>query len=71
MTNSNEQIRVGMSVGHVPDEPQWIPDMPKDEGDITAEDKAEAKRRIQGQVAEESPEDSGNDEVPPSPALGP
>ncbi|KAK3501504.1 phosphatidylserine decarboxylase-domain-containing protein [Neurospora crassa] len=64
-------IRVGMSVGHAPDEPQWVPDMPKDEGDITAEDKAEAKRRIQGQVAEESPEDSGNDEVPPPPALGP
>ncbi|KAK3403478.1 phosphatidylserine decarboxylase-domain-containing protein [Sordaria brevicollis] len=72
-------IRVGMSVGHAPNEPQWTPDMRKNEGEITAEDKANAKRRIQGQVAEESPEDSGNDEmlstmpseVPPPPAMGP
>ncbi|KAA8636370.1 hypothetical protein SMACR_02692 [Sordaria macrospora] len=72
-------IRVGMSVGHAPNEPQWTPDMRKDEADITSEDKANAKRRIQGQVAEESPEDSGNDEmistmpseVPPPPAMGP
>lgn len=68
-----------MSVGHAPNEPQWTPDMRKDEADITSEDKANAKRRIQGQVAEESPEDSGNDEmistmpseVPPPPAMGP
>ncbi|KAK1774148.1 phosphatidylserine decarboxylase-domain-containing protein [Copromyces sp. CBS 386.78] len=72
-------IRVGMSVGHAPNELQWAPDMRKDEADITSEDKANAKRRIQGQVAEESPEDSGNDEmlstmpseVPPPPAMGP
>ncbi|KAH6649909.1 phosphatidylserine decarboxylase-domain-containing protein [Chaetomium tenue] len=53
-------IRVGMSVGHAPGEPMWTPDMRKDENQITAADKAEAKRRIQGQVAEESPDDSAS-----------
>ncbi|KAK4104102.1 hypothetical protein N658DRAFT_242298 [Parathielavia hyrcaniae] len=51
-------VRVGMSVGHAPGEPQWTPDMRKDEDQITEADKAEAKRRIQGQVAEESPDDT-------------
>ncbi|KAH6630926.1 phosphatidylserine decarboxylase-domain-containing protein [Chaetomium sp. MPI-SDFR-AT-0129] len=56
-------IRVGMSVGHAPDEPMWTPDMRKDETQITDADKAEAKRRIQGQVAEEesSSPDEGDD----------
>lgn len=54
------QIRVGMSVGHAPGEPMWTPDMRKDEKEITDADKAEAKRRIQGQVAEESPDDSAS-----------
>lgn len=54
------QIRVGMSVGHAPGEPQWTPDMRKDEDQITEADKQDAKRRIQGQVAEESPDDSGS-----------
>ncbi|KAL2020916.1 hypothetical protein VTK56DRAFT_7803 [Thermocarpiscus australiensis] len=53
-------IRVGMSVGHAPGEPQWTPDMRKDEDQITEAEKKEAKRRIQGQVAEESPDDSGS-----------
>ncbi|SPQ22080.1 52e609c5-0146-48e8-b2d6-0625e77bde05 [Thermothielavioides terrestris] len=44
-------IRAGMSVGHAPSEPQWTPDMRKDEDQITAADKAEARRRIQGQVS--------------------
>ena len=48
-----------MSVGHAPGEPQWTPDMRKDENQITEADKQDAKRRIQGQVAEESPDDSG------------
>lgn len=54
-----------MSVGHSPGEPQWAPDMPKGQGEITEADKAEAKRRIQGQVAsaeEESPDESGSGE---------
>ena len=49
-----------MSVGHAPGEPQWTPDMRKDETQITEAEKAEAKRRIQGQVAEESPDDSAS-----------
>lgn len=53
-------IRVGMSIGHAPDEPQWTPDMRKDETQITEADKEQAKRRIQGQVAEDSPDDSAS-----------
>ncbi|KAK4657863.1 phosphatidylserine decarboxylase [Podospora pseudocomata] len=54
-------VRVGMSVGHAPSEPQWTPDMRKDDAQITEADKQDAKRRIQGQVAEESPnDDSGS-----------
>jgi phosphatidylserine decarboxylase len=49
-----------MSVGHAPGEPQWTPDMRKDENQITEAEKQDAKRRIQGQVAEESPDDSGS-----------
>jgi hypothetical protein len=37
--------------------------MRKDEGDITEADKKDAKRRIQGAVTEESPEDSGADDL--------
>ncbi|CAH0059229.1 unnamed protein product [Clonostachys solani] len=56
-------VRVGMSVGHSPDEPQWAPDMRKDEQEITDAEKKEAKRRIQGSAAlEDSPEGSGEDE---------
>lgn len=48
-----------MSVGHGPAEPQWAPDMRRDDRDITAADKADAKRRIQGQVGnpDESPDE--------------
>lgn len=48
-----------MSVGHAPGEPQWAPDMRRGEDQITEADKLDARRRIQGQVAEESPDDSG------------
>ncbi|KAJ5965756.1 hypothetical protein N7481_012470 [Penicillium waksmanii] len=41
-------IRVGMSVGHSPDIPQFEPDMPKDAENVTLEDMEEAKRRIEG-----------------------
>ncbi|KAK3946007.1 phosphatidylserine decarboxylase-domain-containing protein [Diplogelasinospora grovesii] len=60
-------IRVGMSVGHSPSEPQWTPDMRKDADQVTEAEKQDAKRRIQGQVNEESqsPEDSGGDELAP------
>jgi len=59
-----------MSVGHSPNEPQWTPDMRKNDTDITEHEKREAKRRIQGSASgeEESPEDSGGDDLalPPS-----
>ncbi|KAL7784383.1 putative phosphatidylserine decarboxylase [Trichoderma ceciliae] len=56
-------VRVGMSIGHSPNELQWTPDMRKNERDITEADKKEATRRIQGSAAmeEESPGDSGDD----------
>jgi phosphatidylserine decarboxylase len=63
-----------MSVGHSPNEPQWTPDMRKDDKDVTQAEKAEAKRRIQGNVAggEESPDESGIDDViAPGPQLPP
>lgn len=56
------QIRVGMSVGHSPNESQWAPDMRKDEKDITEQDKWEAKRRIQGNYHLED----DSDESPPA-----
>ncbi|KAK3360116.1 phosphatidylserine decarboxylase-domain-containing protein [Lasiosphaeria hispida] len=59
-------IRVGMSVGHSPGQSQYTPDMRKDEDQITEADKQDAKRRIQGSMgagAEESPDDSGGDEL--------
>ncbi|KAJ6784741.1 hypothetical protein PWT90_08791 [Aphanocladium album] len=55
-------IRVGMSVGHSPDEPQWAPDMRVSDEHITEEQKKDAKRRIQGSVAQDSPSDSNDDE---------
>ncbi|KAJ5111549.1 hypothetical protein N7532_002084 [Penicillium argentinense] len=44
-------IRVGMSVGHSPDVPQFEPDMPKRAENITAEEMQEARRRIEGSLA--------------------
>jgi phosphatidylserine decarboxylase len=56
-------IRVGMSIGHSPGENQWVPDMRKNEEDITESDKKEAKRRIQGSISvEDSPDGSGDDD---------
>lgn len=40
-----------MSVGHTPDIPQYVPDMPKKSENITAEEMQEAKRRIEGSLA--------------------
>lgn len=59
-----DKVRVGMSIGHSPEQSQWTPDMRKDEQEITEADKKEAKRRIQGNVAEDSPEGSGEEETP-------
>ena len=52
-----------MSVGHSPSEPQWTPDMRKNEDQITEEDKKNAERRIRGGLSEESPDESGGDEA--------
>lgn len=58
-------IRVGMSVGHSPNEPQWTPDMRKNEQDITEEEKEAAKLRIQGSLStDDSPNDSSGEETP-------
>ena len=59
-----------MSIGHSPGQGQWTPDMRKKDEDVTEQEVREAKRRIQGSgSAEDSPEDSGGDEMMP-PSLG-
>lgn len=65
-------VRVGMSVGHHVNEPQWTPDMRKDDKDVTEQEKLEAKRRIQGaEFSDVTPEDSGSggDDNPPKPSV--
>lgn len=57
------QVRVGMSIGHSPDEPQWTPDMRKNDRDITEAEKKEAKRRIEGSVVPEDSPDGSSDEA--------
>lgn len=42
------QIRVGMSIGHSPDGPQFEPDVRQKEHEISQEEKEEAHRRIVG-----------------------
>ncbi|KAE8366141.1 phosphatidylserine decarboxylase-domain-containing protein [Aspergillus caelatus] len=44
-------IRVGMSVGHHPDIPQFEPDLPKKAENVTVEEMQAAKRRIEGSLA--------------------
>ncbi|KAL4897367.1 phosphatidylserine decarboxylase-domain-containing protein [Aspergillus ambiguus] len=44
-------IRVGMSVGHSPEVPQFEPDMPKKAEKVTLEEMQAAKRRIEGSLA--------------------
>ncbi|KAL1980189.1 hypothetical protein VTN96DRAFT_4487 [Rasamsonia emersonii] len=44
-------IRVGMSIGHSPDEPQFEPETQKKPEHISLEEKQEAKRRISGNLA--------------------
>ncbi|KAG9228871.1 phosphatidylserine decarboxylase-like protein [Amylocarpus encephaloides] len=43
-------IRVGMSIGHHPDQGQHTPDMRKKDADISEAERAEAKRRIEGSI---------------------
>ena len=40
-----------MSIGHSPDQPQYLPDMRKDEENVTNAERQEAKRRIEGSLA--------------------
>lgn len=47
---TTKQLRVGMSIGHHPSQPQYAPDMRKKDEDITESEKAEAKRRIEGSI---------------------
>lgn len=47
-------VRVGMSIGHSPDEPGFQPDLPKKEENVTMEEKQDARRRIAGSL-EHSP----------------
>ncbi|CAD6582059.1 MAG: hypothetical protein ASARMPREDX12_000739 [Alectoria sarmentosa] len=44
-------LRVGMSIGHSPEQLQHAPDMPKKEEHVTHEERQEAKRRIEGSLA--------------------
>ncbi|KAL2818896.1 phosphatidylserine decarboxylase-domain-containing protein [Aspergillus granulosus] len=44
-------VRVGMSVGHHPDIPQFEPDLPKKPEEVSLEDMQAAKRRIEGSLA--------------------
>lgn len=48
---NDQQLRVGMSIGHHPDQPQYAPDMRKKEENITQADRQEAQRRIEGSTA--------------------
>lgn len=43
-----------MSIGHHPSQPQHTPDMRKKEEDITESEKEDAKRRIEGSLAQSS-----------------
>ncbi|KKA30642.1 hypothetical protein TD95_004215 [Thielaviopsis punctulata] len=56
-------VRAGMSIGHSPDEPQWIPDQRKSPAEVTEADKKEAKRRIQGSVNTDMSETSSDETV--------
>lgn len=46
-----------MSIGHHPEQPQHAPDMRKKQEDVTAEERQEAKRKIEGSLSP-PPEDS-------------
>lgn len=45
------QLRVGMSVGHHPQQAQHTPDMRKKDENVTQEERQDAKRRIEGSLA--------------------
>ena len=43
-----------MSIGHSPDQGQYLPDMRKKEENVTNAEREEAKRRIEGSLAPDS-----------------
>ena len=47
-------VRVGMSIGHSPNQAPHTPDMRKDNKDVTKEERKEAQRRIEGSMAPEA-----------------
>ncbi len=49
-----------MSIGHSPDHAAYALDMRKKDGDITQQEKLDAKRRIEGSIA---PEDGGGHSI--------
>ena len=51
LANRCPQLRVGMSIGHSPDQSQLESDMRKKEENVTVEERQEAKRRIEGSLA--------------------
>lgn len=66
------QVRVGMSIGHSPEESQWMPDTLTSGQELTDAEKRDAKRRIQGNVAlQDSPDGSGDDQPKPRPTSQP
>ena len=48
------QLRVGLSVGHSPEQSQHLPDGRKKDEHVTREERQEAKRRIEGSLAPDS-----------------
>ncbi|KAH8699947.1 phosphatidylserine decarboxylase-domain-containing protein [Ilyonectria robusta] len=65
-------VRVGMSIGHSPEESQWMPDTLTSGQELTEAEKRDAKRRIQGNVAlQDSPDGSGDDQPKARPTSQP
>lgn len=52
------QLRVGMSIGHHPEQSQFTPDMRKKDEYVTNAERQEAKRRIEGSLAPMQPKSS-------------
>lgn len=49
-----------MSIGHRPETEPHRPDMKKDASQVTHAERQEAKRRIEGSLAADAPDDSGH-----------
>lgn len=49
-----------MSIGHRPETEPYRPDMKKDASQVTNAERQEAKRRIEGSLAADGPEDNSH-----------